>query len=62
MGFGVDQGIKGVKDPLDFLITGRDLLVRKIIQRKGLGECEDMFGAVIPLQRFGNGVHAGLIR
>ena len=59
MGFKVDQGSKGVEDALDFLIAGRDVLMRKILQRAGLGEREDMFRPLIPLQRFGNGVRTG---
>ena len=55
----IDEGRKGVEDALNFLIAGRDLLMRKIIQREGLGEREDMFRPLIPLQRFGNGVWTG---
>ena len=56
----IDEGIKGVEDALDFLIAGRNVLLGEIIERKGLGKCEDMFGAVIPLEGFGNSVLAGL--
>ena len=59
MGFKIDQGIQCAEDALNFLIAGRDLLMRKIIQREGLGEREDMFRPVISLQRFGNGVRTG---
>ena len=45
----IDEGIKGVEDALDFLIAGRNLLLGEIIERKRLGECEDMFSTVIPL-------------
>ncbi len=57
---GIDQRSKGTQDALDFLIAGRDLLVRKVIQRERLCERENMFGPVIPLQCFGNGVFTGL--
>ena len=60
VGFRINQGLKGGEDALDFLIAGRDLLLGKVIQREGLFECEEMFGPVISLQRFGNGVLAGL--
>ena len=56
----IDEGIKGVEDALDFLIAGRNVLLGEIIERKGLGKCEDMFGAVIPLEGLGNSVLAGL--
>src|SRR5216117_3482240 len=56
---GIDQRSKGTQDALDFLIAGRDLLVRKVIQRERLCEREDMFGPVIPLQGFGNSVFTG---
>jgi len=54
----IDEGVKGVEDALNFLITGRDLVLGTIIELEGLGEGENMFGPVIPLQRFGNGVLA----
>ena len=56
---GIDLGIQGSEDAFDFLIAGRDLLLGKVIEFEGLCEREDMFGAVIPLQRFGNGVCTG---
>ena len=56
---GIDLGIQGSEDALDFLIAGRDLLLGKVIECEGLCEREDMFGAVIPLQRCGNGVCTG---
>ena len=59
MFIGIDQGIKGAEDALNFLIAGGNLRVRKIVQCKGLREREDMFGPVISLQRFGNGVLTG---
>ena len=59
MGFTIAQGIKGVEDALDFLIAGRDVVMRNIIQREGLGERADMVRPLIPLQRFGNGVRTG---
>jgi hypothetical protein len=59
VGVKIDQGIKGAEDALKFLIAGRDLLLGKIIEREGLGEREDMFRPVIPLQRFGKGVRTG---
>jgi len=59
VGFKIDQGIQCAEDALNFLIAGRDVLMCKIIQREGLGEREDMFRPVIPLQRFGNGVRTG---
>ena len=59
MSFKIDQGIQGAEDALHFLIAGRDVLMRIIIQREGLGECEDMFGTVITLQDFGNDVGTG---
>jgi hypothetical protein len=52
----IDEGIKGGEDALNFLIAGRDLLLGKIIELKGLREREEMFRAIIPLQRFRNGV------
>jgi len=52
----IDEGIEGGEDALNVLIAGRDVLLSKIIEREGLGEGEHMFGAVIPLQRFGNGL------
>jgi hypothetical protein len=55
----IDQSIKGVENVLDVLIAERDVLLGKIIEFKGLGEGENMFGAVISLQRLGNGVLAG---
>ena len=57
---GIDLGIQGSEDALDFLIAGRDVLLGKVRECEGWGEREDMFGAVIPLQRFGNGVGTGL--
>jgi hypothetical protein len=41
------------------LIAGRDLLLGKIIELKGWREREEMSRAIIPLQRFGNGVRTG---
>ncbi len=57
---GIDQRSTGTQDALDFLIAGRDWLVRKVIQRERLCEREDMFGPVSPLQGFGTGVCTGL--
>ena len=57
--FKIDQGIQGAEDALNVLITGRDVLMRTIIQREGLGEREDLFRPVISLQRFGHGVRTG---
>lgn len=54
----IDEGIEGGEDALNFLIAGRDGLLGQIIEREGLGAGEHMFGAVIPLQRFGNGLLA----
>jgi len=54
VGVKIDQGVKGAQDALDFLIARRDLLLSKIREREGLGEREDMFRPVIPLQRFGS--------
>ena len=56
---GIDLGIQGAEDALDFLSAGRDLLLGKVRECEGLCEREDMFGPVIPLQRFGNGVCTG---
>ncbi len=56
---GIDLGIQGAEDALDFLSAGRDVLLGKVRECEGWGEREDMFGAVIPLQRFGNGVCTG---
>lgn len=55
----IDEGIKGGEDALNFLIAGRDVLLSKIIECKGLREREEMFRAIIPLQRFGNGFRTG---
>ena len=52
----IDEGIEGGEDARNFLIAGRDVLLSKIREREGLGEGEHMFGAVIPRQRFGNGL------
>ena len=52
MGVTSDQGSKGAKDALHFLIAGRDLLLGTIRERAGLGEREDMCRPLIPLQRF----------
>lgn len=56
---GIDQRIEGTEDALNFLIAGRNVLLGKVIECQGLGECEDMFGAVIALQCFSNGVFTG---
>jgi hypothetical protein len=55
----IDEGIKGGEDALNFLIAGRDVLLGKIIERKGLREREAMCRTIIPLQRFGNGFRTG---
>jgi hypothetical protein len=57
---GIALGIHGREDARDFLIAGHDLLLGNVIECEGLGEREDMFGAVLSLQRFGNGVCTGL--
>ena len=49
MGIKINQGRKGAEDTFDFLITGGNVLLGKIIERKGLSEREDMFRAIIPL-------------
>ena len=59
MGVKIDEGRKGVEDTLDFLITGRDVLLGKIRERQGLCERADMCRPIIPLERFGNGVRTG---
>jgi hypothetical protein len=41
------------------LIAGRDVLLGTIIELKGWRERAEMFRAIIPLQRFGNGVRTG---
>ena len=56
---GIDQGIEGTEDARNFLSAGRHVLRGKVRECKRLGECEDMFGAVITLQGFGNGVGTG---
>jgi hypothetical protein len=57
---GIDLGIQGAEDALDVLIAGRDVLRGKVREFEGWCEREDMFGAVSPLQRFGNGGCTGL--
>ena len=57
---GIDLGIQGSEDACDFLIAGRDVLLGKVRECEGWCEREDLCGAVIPLQRFGNGVGTGL--
>jgi hypothetical protein len=59
VGIKINQGRKGAEDTFDFLIAGRNLLLGKIIERQGLGEREDMFRSIIPLERFDNGVRTG---
>ena len=56
---GIDLGIQGSEDAFDFLIAGRNLLLGKIIECKGLGEREDMLRSIIPLERFDNAVRTG---
>jgi len=56
----IDEGIEGGEDALHFLIAGRDVLLSKIRAREGLGEGAHLFGAVIPLQRFGTDILARL--
>jgi hypothetical protein len=52
----IDEGIEGGEDALDVLIAGRDVLLRNIRACEGLGEGAHLYGAVIPLQRFGHGL------
>ena len=59
VGVKIDEGRKGAEDTRDFLITGRDVLLGKIIERQGLCEREDLCRPIIPLERFGNGVRTG---
>ena len=56
---GIDQGISGAEAALHVLIAGRHVLRGKVIECKRLGECEALFGAVITLQCFGNGLFTG---
>jgi hypothetical protein len=51
-----DEGIAGGEAALNVLIAGRDVLLRKIRAREGLGEGAHLCGAGIPLQRFGQGI------
>lgn len=55
----IDQGRKGAEDARNVLIAGGEVLLGTILEREGLGECEDMCRPVIPLQRCGNGVRTG---
>ena len=56
---GIDLGIQGAEDALDFLIAGGDVLLGKVIEGQRLGEREKMFRPVIALERFGNGLWTG---
>lgn len=58
--FRIDQGIKGAEDTLDFLIAVGHLLLGKIVELQRLCQRADMFGPVIPRQRFGTGSLPGL--
>jgi len=57
---GIDLGIQGAEDARDCLIAGRDVLLGQVRECEGWCERADLFGAVIPLQRFGHGVCTGL--
>jgi hypothetical protein len=59
MGGRIDEGRKRAEDALDFLIAFGDVLLGKVIERERLGEREEMFRPIIPLERFGNGLWTG---
>jgi hypothetical protein len=60
VGIKSNHGRKGAEDPVDVLIAGGDLLRGKSIERQGLGAGEAMCRAIIPLERWHNGVRTGL--
>jgi len=55
----IDEGITGGEDARNGLSAGRAVLLRKILEGKGVRAREEMCRAIIPLQRFGNGVRTG---